>query len=641
MNVTFVSPPNSPNTSLVSKLKHHVPKRLSLPIPSAATSSSRSRSQSRPSPSSPSSPQPIPAVLKIRIEAARDLLPKDRNGKSDPFLKLSLSSTSSPQPLLLQDGSRTVSDIRHATLAPVWFQSDLQLDFGAACLQIILFPTSLVSTSVKLIIFDKDRVRNDYLGELEISLADWFAVDPSPSHPLSYAFDSPDNQPRWLSLTSSRTRSRVTGEVLCKIGFLSPASFPPGFHSTNLTSSPSTGSLSSSGVLQDSLTPPASSLSNATHFDFSPQFLNMTDIAQLVHTSLAIATPAHPQLASDETEEHEKQKRVNRILRSNKKLRAIVFRKIKRKSGSPTTPHASGDSAIEEEEYDEASLSRGEALLSAHPTHSVGTQAKNRSMTGKELSEAIGERAPAEADQESLYSGESEIDEDEADLSAESRGPLGPSDDSTLTVPPVLSRTSSSSSKKLLFIPSALSKKIMPKKSSSTSSNNTSPEQSTRSVRIVEPSTLNKSKSKSRQNSISPTTSRKSKKFHQRLRKQKSDHSFKHGHLAEDDILGICFVEIERASGLPYWKNVTRTGFDMDPFVIISFGEKVGLGSFFFLFPPPLLFYLCLTQMASKDEAWLMVSVLCCYRSFVLASFVIHSTQSGMSDSSFTSSGTS
>lgn len=40
------------------------------------------------------------------------------------------------------------------------------------------------------------------------------------------------------------------------------------------------------------------------------------------------------------------------------------------------------------------------------------------------------------------------------------------------------------------------------------------------------------------------------------------------------DIMGITFLEIESASDLPPEKNMTRTGFDMDPFVIVSYGTS-------------------------------------------------------------------
>lgn len=38
------------------------------------------------------------------------------------------------------------------------------------------------------------------------------------------------------------------------------------------------------------------------------------------------------------------------------------------------------------------------------------------------------------------------------------------------------------------------------------------------------------------------------------------------------DVMGITFLEIESAKDLPPERNVTRTGFDMDPFVIVSYG---------------------------------------------------------------------
>ncbi|CAO3631488.1 unnamed protein product [Mucor hiemalis] len=40
------------------------------------------------------------------------------------------------------------------------------------------------------------------------------------------------------------------------------------------------------------------------------------------------------------------------------------------------------------------------------------------------------------------------------------------------------------------------------------------------------------------------------------------------------DIMGITFLEIESAKDLPPERNVTRTGFDMDPFVIVSYGTS-------------------------------------------------------------------
>ncbi|KAH3669007.1 hypothetical protein OGAPHI_002762 [Ogataea philodendri] len=43
----------------------------------------------------------------------------------------------------------------------------------------------------------------------------------------------------------------------------------------------------------------------------------------------------------------------------------------------------------------------------------------------------------------------------------------------------------------------------------------------------------------------------------------------------QKNFVGMLFIEIISASGLPPMHNTTRTGYDMDPFVVISFGTKV------------------------------------------------------------------
>ena len=43
----------------------------------------------------------------------------------------------------------------------------------------------------------------------------------------------------------------------------------------------------------------------------------------------------------------------------------------------------------------------------------------------------------------------------------------------------------------------------------------------------------------------------------------------------KNNILGLVLLEVREASDLPRMKNMTRTGWDMDPFVVISFGKKV------------------------------------------------------------------
>ncbi|KAI8149457.1 phosphatidylserine decarboxylase-domain-containing protein [Fennellomyces sp. T-0311] len=82
-----------------------------------------------------------------------------------------------------------------------------------------------------------------------------------------------------------------------------------------------------------------------------------------------------------------------------------------------------------------------------------------------------------------------------------------------------------------------------------------------------------------------PTPSR----FRQRRRRTKSDNSvakqkkkgqkrFKRrkDYIAKfySDVVGVAFLEISHANDLPPERNMTRTGFDMDPFVIVSYGTS-------------------------------------------------------------------
>ncbi|KAI8370475.1 phosphatidylserine decarboxylase-domain-containing protein [Radiomyces spectabilis] len=48
------------------------------------------------------------------------------------------------------------------------------------------------------------------------------------------------------------------------------------------------------------------------------------------------------------------------------------------------------------------------------------------------------------------------------------------------------------------------------------------------------------------------------------------------GHIAQfhSDVVGVTFLEISHANDLPPERNLTRTGFDMDPFVVISYGTS-------------------------------------------------------------------
>ncbi|THV04718.1 hypothetical protein K435DRAFT_774272 [Dendrothele bispora CBS 962.96] len=66
-----------------------------------------------------------------------------------------------------------------------------------------------------------------------------------------------------------------------------------------------------------------------------------------------------------------------------------------------------------------------------------------------------------------------------------------------------------------------------------------------------------------------------SKKRRPGLKKRGDRGAYSFAGSSNNDIVGIVMLEIQNASDLPKLRNMTRTGWDMDPFVVISFGKKV------------------------------------------------------------------
>ncbi|KAF9180935.1 hypothetical protein BGZ51_005793 [Haplosporangium sp. Z 767] len=137
----------------------------------------------------------IKARMRIFIARAKDLVSRDRNGFSDPYVKVSIG------------GRKFTTSVIHKCLNPVWDESfDFELD------------AQLLPDQACLMFWDKDRWgRDDYLGTVYIPLeASSLWPDVEPKH-----FDDPDNEPQWLPLKSIPGKfSKVSGEVQIKFGFI-------------------------------------------------------------------------------------------------------------------------------------------------------------------------------------------------------------------------------------------------------------------------------------------------------------------------------------------------------------------------------------------------------------------------------------
>lgn len=86
---------------------------------------------------------------------------------------------------------------------------------------------------------------------------------------------------------------------------------------------------------------------------------------------------------------------------------------------------------------------------------------------------------------------------------------------------------------------------------------------------------LKKDNSMSSLQSLTPSTSNttRRKKLKNKFTRRRTRKSVGYAKFYSD-IMGITFLEIESAKDLPPERNMTRTGFDMDPFVIVTYGTS-------------------------------------------------------------------
>ncbi|KAJ3974207.1 C2 domain-containing protein [Lentinula raphanica] len=151
-------------------------------------------------------------LLRVQVVACTDLLAKDRNGFSDPFATVSLP----PHP------TRHTTPVSKRTLNPCFPASQSTFDFP------IYLSLADHLGVLEVVIWDKDYFpvekigmgRKEYLGEVGISLEDWFSLRAPGDQLRSLGWNEEGNTPFSIPLASTRSNTHAQGTVQLKIGFV-------------------------------------------------------------------------------------------------------------------------------------------------------------------------------------------------------------------------------------------------------------------------------------------------------------------------------------------------------------------------------------------------------------------------------------
>ncbi|KXN83931.1 Ras GTPase-activating protein 4 [Leucoagaricus sp. SymC.cos] len=160
-------------------------------------------------------------VLRVQVVGCGKLLSKDKNGFSDPFVAVTVLN------------ARQQTPVAKRTLDPTYNAKDATFDFP------LYLSTADKLGALELIVWDKDVLSKDYLGEAALPLENWFVERP-------FAFSDPQNTPFTVPLVSTRSNTPASGTISLKLGFITPPnntqsalSFQDVFNELNKRSRPS------------------------------------------------------------------------------------------------------------------------------------------------------------------------------------------------------------------------------------------------------------------------------------------------------------------------------------------------------------------------------------------------------------------
>ncbi|KDQ16140.1 hypothetical protein BOTBODRAFT_157427 [Botryobasidium botryosum FD-172 SS1] len=206
------SRPASPSLSVASSTNSGSPSRKRLTsfrntlrrVSSVGGSSSRGsgRNVVHPLPNE----KPV-AILRVRILGCKNLTAADWNGKSDPYVSVTFARQKFKTPVISRN------------LNPIYQPKDATFDFP-----IYSSVVEKIGANIEVIVWDKDVVGKDYLGEVSIPYNDWAAH--SGRGPTSISYLDKGNSTFWMDLVSTKEKKTASGSVHMKIGLAQPADNP-------------------------------------------------------------------------------------------------------------------------------------------------------------------------------------------------------------------------------------------------------------------------------------------------------------------------------------------------------------------------------------------------------------------------------
>ncbi|KAN0126265.1 C2 domain containing protein [Lactarius tabidus] len=137
-------------------------------------------------------------ILRVQVISCNNLLAKNREGYSDPFVVVSILEEEFKTPVCKRN------------LNPVYAPKDATFEFPIHSEPRLL--------SLKFAVWDKGKFGEVFLGKSVLSVNEWFKG-------TAFAFDDPQNEPILVGLLSSRTTTILQGTMRIKVGFVhSPTS---------------------------------------------------------------------------------------------------------------------------------------------------------------------------------------------------------------------------------------------------------------------------------------------------------------------------------------------------------------------------------------------------------------------------------